>query len=219
MEPEPLLAALPVEQRLALSYAPRRGRAVSLAVLALDTRLARTALGGKEPVLAQLRLAWWRDRFKADPALWPEGEPLLALLRDSGLRVAPLGNLVDAWEQLLVDTDGSEAAIKGLIDARSAAWTAVGKTLGQTESSAIDLAARQWAWADLAHRLGAAPDAGLFGQLAETLQWGRTSLPAELRTLAVLAGLGRRRRTDPGRALLSAPRDALTALRIGLIGR
>jgi phytoene synthase len=219
MEPEPLLAALPVEQRLALSYAPRRGRAASLAVLALDGRLARVALGGKEPVLAQLRLAWWRDRFKADRSEWPEGEPLLALLRETGIANAPLGDLVDAWERLLVETDGSEAAIEGLLAARSAAWLAVGEALGQVKSPAIDLAARQWALADLAHRLGAGTGGGPFRQLAETQKWSRAALPRDLRALAVLAGLARHCRSDPARALLSAPGDALTALRIGLIGR
>jgi hypothetical protein len=59
--------------------------------------VVRTA---REPMLAQLKLAWWRDRLAADPAVWPKGEPLLARLAQ-WREPAGLGALVDGWESLL----------------------------------------------------------------------------------------------------------------------
>ena len=92
-----LAEQLPPPQRLALSYAPPSARCPTLALLALDTRLAGLLRRRGEPVLAQVRLAWWRDILAAEPGGWPEGEPVLALLR-SWREPAPLVALVDGWE-------------------------------------------------------------------------------------------------------------------------
>ena len=76
----PLWDELPPPLRLAVTYAPRRARLAWAALLVLDRRLARVALAAGEPVLGQIRLAWWRDRFAEPASAWPSGEPLLAAL-------------------------------------------------------------------------------------------------------------------------------------------
>jgi len=76
-----LASELPPPQRLALAYAPARARPATLALLALDARLAAILRGRREPLAAQLRLAWWREMFARPPSDWPAGEPLLEALR------------------------------------------------------------------------------------------------------------------------------------------
>lgn len=69
-------------------------------VLALDKRLAEVAAGPGEPILRQIRLAWWRDALATDTAD-AAGEPLIDALRAHGtatpLRVATAA-MVDGWE-------------------------------------------------------------------------------------------------------------------------
>ena len=61
----------------------------------------RSSAQAREPLLGQVRLAWWRDRLGQDPADWPAGEPLLAALRGWQPQFAALAALVDGWELLL----------------------------------------------------------------------------------------------------------------------
>ena len=79
-ETDSLLGSLPVLHRLALTYAPARATRPTLALLALDARLAGIVRSASEPMLAQLRLAWWREQLEIDLTARPAGEPLLAVL-------------------------------------------------------------------------------------------------------------------------------------------
>ena len=100
---EALLEELPQPQRLALAYAPQAARAATLAVFALDARLGAVLRRRGEPVLAQMRFAWWRDMLARDPVQWPRGDEVLGLV--AGWRdPAALIPLVDGWEALLGDT-------------------------------------------------------------------------------------------------------------------
>lgn len=108
-------------QRLAVAYAPQAVRAVFLLLLEFDARLAALVAGASEPLIGQLKLAWWRDAIAMEPGKRPKGEPLLqrlALLEGQGLGVAMV-QLVDAWELLLVgdgstDTLASFAKLRGV---------------------------------------------------------------------------------------------------------
>lgn len=96
-----LRETLPAIQRLALAYAPARTRDATLALLALDGRLAGVLRSASEPMLAQIRLAWWRDILGREAAERPSGEPLVALLEPWGREAGELVALVDGWEQLV----------------------------------------------------------------------------------------------------------------------
>ena len=95
-----LEAELSPPLRLALAWAPRHARPATLALFALDTRLAGFLRRATEPLPVQMRLAWWRDTLGAPPSAWPRGDPLLDELRTWA---APEGlvALVDGWEGLL----------------------------------------------------------------------------------------------------------------------
>lgn len=218
MDAAPLLAALPIEQRLALAYASKKGRSCLLAVFALDARLAGIVRASREPLLAQARLAWWRDRFASEPATWPEGEPLLALLRESRVNPAVMGELVNGWEHLLAGASLSAVDIEALLAARTAVLQAGGEAVTGSPVAGLDRIARRWALADLASRLSEPDERELVCTRAAVQEWQAITLPRDLRPLAVLGGLAMRCRTNLGRPLLSGPASAFAALRIGLLG-
>jgi phytoene synthase len=68
-------------ERFAVAYAPAAARAAWIGLFAFEQRLADTAKPGRDALMIQLRLAWWRDRMAQEAALWPRGEPLLAGLQ------------------------------------------------------------------------------------------------------------------------------------------
>lgn len=210
-----LLALLPTEQRLALAYAPARSRPVVTGVLALDARLAEVVRGVREPMLAQLRLAWWRERLAPGQGDPDSGEPVLALLApvlDAGQSLSPL---VDGWEALLsaeqVDARIGEQFAAG----RAAAWAAVGESLGGGGGQASS-AAHNWALADLASRVQAPEARAELVALAAAQDWSHPALPRALRPLAVLHGLARRSRG--ARPMLDGPGALLAGARLGMFG-
>lgn len=208
--------ALPAPQRLALAYASARSRPATLALLALDARLAAILRGRREPIAAQLRLAWWRDVLARPAAEWPAGEPMLDALR--GWRdPACLAALPEGWEALLAD-ELTPAVIAEFVDARGQAFACLAGQLGAHSPEDAVHAARIWALADLAANLSE----GCERQLV--VDYGRTlaqppRLPGSLRPLAVLAALGSASLARGGAPLLAGPRSALLALRIGMTGR
>jgi phytoene synthase len=210
-----LLATLPEPQRLALGYASAQARPATLTLFALDSRLAAAVRGAREPLAAQLRLAWWRDVLARPRAEWPQGEPLLAALR-AWQSPALLGELVDGWEQLLSETL-TDAAIEQFAAGRGHAFRALSGELGLTATAPAAAAGRLWALADLAAHLSDRDERAHVVALGKGLEQPR--LPGQLRPLRVLAGLGRAALDRGGTPLLRGPVDVARALRIGLAGR
>jgi hypothetical protein len=132
-----LVAALPAVARLALVYAPASARQQTLA---LDARLATLIRRSSEPMLAQLRLAWWREAIAQDPARWPQGEPVLATLRSWGPRAGEVTVLVDGWEALTAPAPLSSAQIAAFAQGRADAAAALALTLGRPQDVEAALA-------------------------------------------------------------------------------
>lgn len=127
-------------ERLAIAYAPRALRPAWTGLLALDRRLADAAREGREPIMVQLRLAWWRDRLAEPAAQRPKGEPLLALLAAWDDNRAALGALVDGWEAQVVGEDGGVA----LDAARAGAIVTLARMAGLTPTPALTTLATDW---------------------------------------------------------------------------
>ena len=90
--------------RVALAYAPVHLRSAWTALLALDVRMAGIVRSVREPMLAQIRLAWWRDTLARPAGEWPDGEPLLReLAAHLPGEAQQLAELPSAWEHLLAD--------------------------------------------------------------------------------------------------------------------
>lgn len=215
----PILEELPVLQRLALAYAPASVREPTLALFALDTRLGAILRGAREPMLAQLRLAWWREQLRSDPATWPSGDPLLAALQSwAGGREALAGlvGLVDGWEALTGAAPLPAAALDSLADARGDAFAALAVLVGAgRDREAARRLGRGWALADLASRLSHPDERQAAARLAAAEPPGGTWVSRRMRPLAVLSGLARRRSQGDGLSRTAV----LAALRIGLLGR
>ncbi len=98
-------------QRLVCASAGRaHGRAVQ--VMALDNACAHIARQAREPIMAQIRLAWWRDGLTAqEPGPEHRAPDLLALRAMAGFAEAQAGliALVDGWEELIVGDDRDAA--------------------------------------------------------------------------------------------------------------
>ena len=214
-----LLESLPLVQRLALSYAPSATREDTLTLLALDTRLADILRHRSEVLLAQLKLAWWRDRLREDRARWPGGEPLLARLAGWRTDLAGLVELVNGWEVLLGDALGPDE-MRSFAGGRTAAWAALARQARQpVPGPEVEQAAREWALADLCLHLGTWPEAELAREIALAEPWAAPRLGRALRPLAVLRGLAGRALVRGSREVLDGPGAAMLALRIGLLGR
>ncbi len=157
-EAEPLQSAYPDLRDPRVTVAVPRDRRAALAALwALAERLTRLLRDAREPMIRQIKLAWWRDMMAtlgSDPAALPKGEPLLAELQANWAGEGGLGALVDTAEAaLLADSSagrgdaarGFGAALFGLSGGMPAAgnrWGLVwGAAMQDDEISARDLLA------------------------------------------------------------------------------
>ncbi len=84
---------------------PQSRRAAMAALWGLAARLTKLLVDAREPLIGQIKLAWWRDMtamLASDPAALPKGEPLLAALQASWAGQGGLDALVDAAEAMLL---------------------------------------------------------------------------------------------------------------------
>jgi phytoene/squalene synthetase len=132
------------ERFLGALFAPEPQRSGLLALLALDHELARTRSVTKEPMLARIRLEWWREAMaeaagSGKPRAQPIVEALAETVRRHGLALESVVDLIDAREE----------EIEGPLDVMRA-----GHALADLELSVLgveDAASRQ-----AAHAVGAA---------------------------------------------------------------
>lgn len=213
-----LIETLPLPQRLALAYAPRRLREATLGLFALDAHLANLVRKAREPLLTQARLAWWRERLEEPVEQRPKGDPLLDLLVNWREREAALAALVDGWEHLLGEHLDA-AAIGGFAEGRAAGFAGLAGLAGE-ESARVPAgqAGKRWALADLAAHLGNAGERDRALDAARATGGDRLALPRALRPLAVLDGFARRSLARGGAPLADGAFAGLAALRLGIVG-
>ena len=211
---------LPLAQRLALSYAPARSREAVLTLMLLDNRLAGVLRQrGENVLIAQMKLAWWRDRLRQNPQEWPKGEPLLARLRGWPGDVQGLVPLVDGWEELLRE-ELDRRALVNFSQGRALAWTALADGLaGSAANAPLESAVREWALFDLAQHVPVGEERDAVMAAVRSAAWERARLPHELRPMTVLHGLARRALKRGSDELLDGPGAMFTALQLGLLGR
>ena len=199
------LASLPVERRLALAYAPPRARRLWLGLFALDARLGTTVHNGAQPMLTQIKLAWWRDELAKPMAERRRGEPLLALLEDWGDDAACLAALVDGWELILGDEPVQPGVALEFAGERARACLSLADRLDVSADDTAQ-AAQGWALADIGAALAEPAD----------FAWRPVKLPRGMRPLQVLYGLAARTRGQL--PFISGPRSVFRAVRLGLLG-
>lgn len=132
------------ERFLGALFAPEPRRSGLLALLAFDHELARTRSVTREPMLARIRLEWWREAMaeaagSGKPRAQPIVEVLTETIRRHGLALEAMVDLIDAREE----------EIEGPLDVMRA-----GHALADLELAVLgveDVASRQ-----AAHAIGAA---------------------------------------------------------------
>jgi phytoene synthase len=178
------------DRYLATLYAPAAARPALFALHALDLELAEVARTTTEPMLGQIRLAWWREQLQALDMGTPSPQPVLAAvaghLLPAGISGASLEPLEDANLALL---DGDIDAYAG---ARSLLFEVALRVLvNAPEASLVEWArstGKGWAIID-AMRGGRVVDTGLLDTADRLL--ARRPVPAPARLLVGLATLAR----------------------------
>lgn len=219
MMPTGILDDLPVLSRLAVAYAPASVRERTLGLLALDARCAAIVRQAREPMLAQMRLAWWREVLEKPASARPAGDPLLGMLAHWEGEEQALSGLVDGWEVLLSGAPFGQAQAGDFVQGRVGAFAGLAR-LARVDGGMehVRRAAACWAANDLASGLSDEQERAVALELAQRAMEGRWALPRTMRPLAVLAGLARRGigrgQRGPGGA-----GEMIAALRLGMFGR
>lgn len=220
MESADLLDECPEVLRVALSSA-RAHRDIWLAAFALDGRVGRMVLGASEPMLGQMRLAWWRDQLGKAVHDRPRGDHLLDLIGKNWNRnEAALVDLTDGWEALLSPRPLAETAVMEFVAGRVSLSLGLANLVGTMDHKRdVRRAGTLWALADLA--INARDEAELTSAVKLGAAEGANGLrlSRDMRPLAVIAGLARRSLRFRGRPMLGDRASPLIALRLSLIGR
>jgi len=173
---------LPPPARLAIAYATTRYRAAFKLILQIDLRMADVVAKTREPLVGQIKMAWWREGFTSSPANRPKGEPLFEALAEQGEDIPPsaLEALVAAWEVLLGQDEWNQGLLTEHADLRA---QAIFGTYGDWVGTPGDMRAIGHAWA-----MGSLAQA-FPGRLAPSLMPMLPVLPAAraLRPLNILA--------------------------------
>ncbi len=178
-----------------------------MALHGLDMELESVVAGTTEPMIGEIRLAWWREALQGLDAGRVPAQPLLQLIAaevlPSGVTGAALAGLEDRWAGLIGAEDVPEAHFTGGGDLF--AW--LGRLAGGDETQARALGT---AWA-----AGEAPPRGGWRRRCGRC-WGWANLRRAMRRGR---GPGRRRRRGAACPGSSHCCDALPlAARRGIVG-
>lgn len=212
------------ERALALAYAPRGARAVLTALFALDTQFAATLRQASDPMVARLRLTWWREALARLDHAPPPGAPLLAALaRDvlpMGVRGAAMSAMAEGWDALLVPDPVGADDLAAYASGRGALFVMAGTVLGVADGR-LATAGAGWALVDLALHMRDRATAAVARSLAAPLLEEALAVrwPRALRPLGVLAVLAARDLDREAPEPRAAPPRVLRMLRHRITGR
>jgi 15-cis-phytoene synthase len=140
-------------------------RADVVALYAFNQELARIAGGAREPMVAEIRLTWWRegldDLMAGKPARGhPVMQALAQAIQRNNLAAAPLEALADAsFDDLEPGRFADDAALERYLDATSGAIMALACAIsGGVDAGQLRPAAHAWGLAGLIRRRAAGVD-------------------------------------------------------------
>ncbi len=172
-------------QRLAVAHAAKEVQPAMALLLLFDRRLALVVRQMTEPVIAQMRMAWWREKLALAAELRPAGEPILAELRTLSVDQFPwvepaMALIIDAWDGLIAAEHWDHDVINQHAGQRANAIfvSLANRLLPNKPSDDVMAVGIGWALADLQI---------LFPELSLiTPQKPHQRLPRQLRSLAIL---------------------------------
>lgn len=176
----------------------------------LDERLGGIVRTTREPMIGQLRLAWWREALVTLDIAAAPAEPLLGAIQrhllPRGLSGACLAAMIDGWEGIIVAAAIDDAVLTRFCRARGEGLFVNAASLIGSDSPALAPAGQAWAAADLAAGLSdpaaakaAMVLAGTMWSVAFSRRWPLALRP--LGTLSLIAMLDRRSGAPIGKAL------------------
>jgi phytoene synthase len=213
------------DRTLALAYVPAARRLAVEALWRLDAALASVLSTGKEPLISQIRLAWWREALERLDSEGAPTEPVLQALAGqvlpAGLAGVELAAMEAGWAVLLSAEPLGAADLELYASARGGLlFRYTARLLGETSPPAfVEAGGAAWALIDLARHSTDAPDADAAAKAARAI--ARSRWPAPLRPLGMLAALARRD-AEPDRTRWEpqgAPRRMARMLRHRLTGK
>ena len=209
--------SLPPEAGLALAWSPAKLHGALSTFLQLDRRLARIVARTTEPMLGQMRLAWWRDAFGQSPAARPRGDAVLdGISQHWQGREAALIALVDGWEVLIGSEQLGPREVDSFAAGRAAPFLALIGDADEAARRRVEQAARCWALADVVTGISNLQERNVFLDAACSIPLPHGRLPSEMRGLAVLEALARRALGREGAPLMAGRGASLTALRAAI---
>ncbi|MEP3420745.1 MAG: hypothetical protein ABJN35_03355 [Erythrobacter sp.] len=215
-QPDEILAT---ELQIALAHTPPKFRDALRIFFELDHRLSRIVAATTEPMLGQMRLAWWRDMLGKPIEERPHGDAVLDGIGAHWLdRESALIKLVDAWEHMLAPAPMGKDDALGFVNGRSAGLLAA-LNHDQHGSVAWDAAAWVWAFADMASKVSLDEERELMVDLGRSKEPLRARLSKPARGLAVLGTLGARALNRGARPLMEGRAASLLATRAAIIGK
>jgi phytoene synthase len=216
MTPEHPESLLP-EAELALAWSSPKVRGPLTMAFRLDRRLARIVARTTEPMLGQMRLAWWRDALGTPVAERPRGDAVLDGLSQhwAGSEAAMIA-MVDGWEVLVTAEHLGHAEIATFGSHRGAFFSALHDGGGSFAEERVAAAAFRWALADAAAGVSDQGERTLLIETALARSDIAVRLPKALRGLAVLEALALRALRRGGLPLMDGRGASLTALRAAI---
>lgn len=211
----------PLPQQLALAHSGGVTRQLLASFFELDNKFASFVSQAKEPMLAQMRIAWWRDQLAKPVGERPQGEPLLARLAQlwAGEEIA-LSCLADGWEVLLAEPPLEENAASTFAVGRATCFAAIARLVGRADASEAAYAAGfRWANADLLSRLSDAEERDYVLKLIANNGTTNSKLPYALRAMRILDALASKSILRGGSPLIIGRLEIMMISRIGLLGR
>ncbi len=195
---------------LAVMAAPLWARELLFPLYAFNLEIGRAPWVAQEPLVAEMRLQWWRDMVAAAESGAAKAHevagPLHGLIRDAGLPVTVLDRLIaarrwDCWHEPFADAAALEAYVE---DTGAGLMWLAARALGAPDGA--EAAVRAFGWASgLANLLRAVP---------ELQARGRQPLPAGTDPGA-LARQGLARLAEARKACRTLPKAAAPALLAG----
>ena len=205
------------ELQIALAHTPLDKRDALRIFFEADARLARIVAGTTEPMLGQMRLAWWREMLGKPVSERPSGDRVLDGMGEHWMgRESALIALVDGWEHMLSE-EFSEASALAFAQGRSTAFAAL-TGAGVRDGEAALPEGMRWALADAASHVSPGPDRETLIAAARKIG-ADSALPRALRGLVVLDALSRRSLKRGARPLMEGRMAPIVATRAAIFGR
>jgi phytoene synthase len=189
------------DRTLALTYVPAKRRAAVGALWRLDAALGAALAGGREPLIARIKLAWWREALEKLDSERAPAEPLLQEIAGhvlpAGVGGAELAAMEEGWTLLSSPEALTAEELAGYAGARGGLlFRYTARLLGGDEEG-LEPAGEAWALVDLARHCATKEDSDVALEAAR----GRVlpgRWPSRLRPLGMLAILAARD-SDPSR--------------------